>query len=219
MKRFPGYYRGWQPGAIDEVRVLVFSSASDPTVISLAKTGVLDMSSNYQSNTTYDTLKGLGFNIWSSPTTSVFYLKMNTRIAPTDDIHVRRAIALAYDYDTTRQRLRPGAPVGGPLSPVFKDAYDSSLPLPKQNLVAAKAELAKSKYAGKGAIPLTLSYVSGAVFESQIALLFNSIMEPDRLQGQYQPAALESYYRVGHQGHRHTQCDRGVLRRALSIPG
>jgi peptide/nickel transport system substrate-binding protein len=134
------------------------------------------MTSNYQSNTTYNTLKGLGFNIWSSPTTSVFYLKMNTRIPPTDDIHVRRAIALAYDYNTTRQQLRPGAPVGGPLSPVFKDAYNASLPLPKQDLNAAKAELAKSKYAGKGAIPITFGYVSGATFEAQIGLLFNSIM-------------------------------------------
>lgn len=176
MKRFPGYFRGWSAGAIDEVRVMVFSSASDPTVISLAKTGVLDMTSNYQSNTTYDTLKSQGFTIWSSPTTSVFYLKLNTRIAPTDDIHVRRAIALAFDYETTRSKLRPGAPVSGPLSPVFKDAYNASLPLPKQDLAAAKAELAKSKYAGKGPIPLTFGYVSGATFESQIGLLFNSIM-------------------------------------------
>ncbi len=178
MKRFPSYFRGWQAGAIDEVRVLVFSAASDPTVISLAKTGVLDMTSNYQSNTTYTTLKSLGFNIWSSPTTSVFYLKLNTRIPPTDDIHVRKAIALAFDYTTTRNDLRPGAAIGGPLSPVFKDAYDAGLPVPKQDLAAAKAELAKSKYAGKGDIPITLSYVTGAIFESQIALLFNSIMSP-----------------------------------------
>src|SRR5579883_2139300 len=58
----------------------------------------------------------------------------------------------------------------------LQDAYNSSLPLPKQDLAAAKAELAKSKYAGKGAIPLTLSYVTTAPFEAQIALLFNSIM-------------------------------------------
>lgn len=174
MKRFPGYFRGWGAGAIDEVRVMIVEQ--EATVVSLAKTGVLDMTSNYQANTTYDTLKGLGFNIVSAPTTSVFYLKMNTRIAPTDDIHVRRAIALAFDYNTTRQRLRPGAPTAGPLSPAFKDAYDSSLPLPKQNLPAAKAELAKSKYAGKGPIPLSLSYVTTAPFEAQIALLFNSIM-------------------------------------------
>ncbi|HZS92231.1 MAG TPA: ABC transporter substrate-binding protein [Chloroflexota bacterium] len=174
MKRFPGYFRGWHAGAIDEVRVMIVEQ--EATVVSLAKTGVLDMTSQYQANTTYDTLKGLGFKIVTSPTTEVFYLKMNTRIAPTDDIHVRRAIALAFDYNTVRQRLYPGAPVSGPLSPAFKDAYNSSLPLPKQDLAAAKAELAKSKYAGKGAIPLTLSYVTTAPFEAQIALLFNSIM-------------------------------------------
>ncbi len=174
MKRFPGYFRGWGPGAIDEVRVMIV--LQEATVVSLAKTGVLDMTSHYQANTTYDTLKSLGFNIWTSPASQVFYLKLNTRIPPTDDIHVRRAIALAFDYNTTRQRLRPGVPVTGPLSPVFKSAYNSSLPLPRQDLTAAKAELAKSKYAGKGAIPLSLGYVSTASFEAQVGLLFNSIM-------------------------------------------
>jgi peptide/nickel transport system substrate-binding protein len=174
MKRFPGYFRGWTAGAIDEVRVQIV--VQEATVVALAKTGVLDMTSNYQSNTTYATLKSIGFNIVSTPTTNVFYLKMNTRIPPTDDIHVRRAIALAFDYNTTRQQLEPGAPVGGPLSPVFKDAYNSSLPPPRQDLAAARAELARSTYAGKGPIPLTFSYVTTVNFEAQIALLFNSIM-------------------------------------------
>jgi peptide/nickel transport system substrate-binding protein len=148
----------------------------EATVVSLAKTGVLDMTSNYQANTTYDTLRKLGFTIVTAPTDSVFYLKMNTRKPPTDDVHVRRALALAFDYNTVRQQIRPGAPVGGPLSTVFKDAYNSSLPMPKQNLPAAKAELAKSKYAGTTNIPITLGYVATAPFEAQIGLLFNSIM-------------------------------------------
>ncbi|MDB5074367.1 MAG: transporter, periplasmic oligopeptide-binding protein, partial [Chloroflexi bacterium] len=174
MKRFPGYFRGWGPGAIDEVRVMIVTQ--EATVVSLAKTGVLDMTSQFQGNTTYDTLQHMGFNIVKAPTTSVFYLKLNTRLAPTDDIHVRRALALAFDYTTVQQRLLPGAPVGGPLSTIFKDAYNGSLSIPKQNLAAAKAELAKSKYAGKGPIPLSLGYVVSASFEAQIGLLFNSIM-------------------------------------------
>jgi len=173
MKKFPGYFRGWGAHSIDEVRVMIVTE--EATVVSLAKTGVLDMTSNYQSNTTYNTLKAQGFTIVSAPTDSVFYLKMNTRQAPTDDIHVRRAIALAFDYNTARQQIRPGAPVGGPLSTVFKDAYDARLPLPKQDLAAAKAEMSKSKYAGQSNIPLTFSYVSSTPFEEQIGLLFNSV--------------------------------------------
>lgn len=174
MKKFPGYFRGWGPHSIDEVRVMIV--LEDATVVSLAKTGVLDMTSNYQANTTYDTLQKIGFKIVSAPTDSVFYLKLNTRKPPTDDIHVRRAIALAFDYNTVRQQIRPGAPVGGPLSTVFKDAYNTSLPMPKQDLTAAKKELAKSKYAGQSNIPISLSYVTTASFEAQVGLLFNSIM-------------------------------------------
>jgi peptide/nickel transport system substrate-binding protein len=146
-------------------------------VVSLAKTGVLDMTSQFQANPTYDTLKKIGFNIWQAPTETVFYLKMNTQKAPTDDIHVRRAIALAFDYDTVRKTIEPGQPVAGPLAPIFKDAYNNALPLPKQDLTAAKAELAKSKYAHQSSIPLTLTYVSNTPFETQLGLLFNSIME------------------------------------------
>src|SRR5205814_8473764 len=134
------------------------------------------MTTNYQANTTYDTLHKLGFTIVTAPTDSVFYLKMNMRKPPTDDIHVRRAIALAFDYNTVRKQILPGAPVGGPLSTIFKEAYNASLPMPKQDMAAARAELARSKYAGKTNIPLTLGYVSTAPFEAQIALLFNSIM-------------------------------------------
>src|SRR5579883_1439868 len=39
MKRFPGYFRGWHAGAIDEVRVMIVEQ--EATVVSLAKTGVL----------------------------------------------------------------------------------------------------------------------------------------------------------------------------------
>ncbi|HVC81876.1 MAG TPA: ABC transporter substrate-binding protein [Chloroflexota bacterium] len=174
MKKFPGYFRGWHANSIDEIRVLIVTA--DATVISLAKTGVLDMTSQFQGIPAYTTLKNLGFKLFTAPTETVFYLKMNMALAPTDDIHVRRAIALAFDYNTTRTRLLPGAPVNGPLAPIFKDAYNGSLPAIQQNLTAAKAELAKSKYAGKGAIPLTFSYVTGSSFEAQIGLLFNSVM-------------------------------------------
>jgi peptide/nickel transport system substrate-binding protein len=174
MQKFPGYFRGWGPHSIDEVRVMIVTQ--EATVVSLAKTGVLDMTSQFQANTTYDTLQRLGFHIVTSPTETVFYLKLNTHIPPTDDLHVRRAMALAFDYNTVRKQILPGAPVGGPLSTIFKDAYNSSLPMPKQNLAAARAELARSRYAGKTNIPLTLGYVSTAPFEAQIALLFNNIM-------------------------------------------
>ncbi|MGH2411374.1 MAG: ABC transporter substrate-binding protein, partial [Chloroflexota bacterium] len=174
MKKFPGYFRGWHANSIDEVRVLIVTA--DATVISLAKTGVLDMTSQFQGIPAYNTLKNLGFKLFTAPTETVFYLKMNMQLAPTDDIHVRRAIALAFDYNTTRAKLLPGAPVNGPLAPIFKDAYNGSLPAIQQNLSAAKAELDKSKYAGKGPIPLTFSYVTGSSFEAQIGLLFNSVM-------------------------------------------
>ena len=42
------------------------------------------------------------FKIVKGETSVAFYLKLNTKVAPTDDVHIRKAIALATDYDTIR---------------------------------------------------------------------------------------------------------------------
>jgi peptide/nickel transport system substrate-binding protein len=116
------------------------------------------------------------FNIVSQDTTIAFYLKLNTKVAPTDDIHIRKAIALATDYDTIRNVIYPGGEMKGPLPSGFADFYANDLPAQKFDLEAAKAEVAKSKYAGQE-IPITLGWVAGTKFEEEISLLMQSNLE------------------------------------------
>ena len=54
IERDPNYYRGWGDGAIDEVRFIVTND--EATVRSIAASGELTMTSQYQSPDTYDTL-------------------------------------------------------------------------------------------------------------------------------------------------------------------
>lgn len=176
ITRDPKYYGGWNKSPIDTVRWVVTND--ETTVKSMAASGELTMTSQFQSPETYDSLKqNSRFKVVSANTASAFYLKLNTKMAPTDDIHVRRAIACATDYDTIQQQINPGGPLNGPLPSIFADAVATDIAAPKFDMDCAKAEMAKSKYAGQSNIPITLQYVSGTKFEEDIALLMQSNLE------------------------------------------
>lgn len=174
--RDPKYWAGWGQNPIDTVRWIVTNDES--TVKSMAASGELTMSSQFQSPETYDSLKqNPRMKVLSANTASAFYMKLNTKRAPTDDVHVRRAIACATDYETIQQQISPGGPLNGPLPGIFADAVATDIPAPKFDMDCAKQEMAKSKYAGQTNIPLTLQYVSGTKFEEDIALLMQSNLQ------------------------------------------
>lgn len=176
ITRDKNYYRGWGENPIDAVHWIVTND--EATVKSLAASGELTMSSQYQSPETYDALAKMDrFGIVKEETSVAFYLKLNTKKAPTDDIHIRKAIACATDYETIRGTIVPGGELNGPLPKAFAADYADDLPAPKFDLDCAKAEVAQSKYAGKE-IPITLQYVAGTKFEEDIALLMQSNLEP-----------------------------------------
>jgi peptide/nickel transport system substrate-binding protein len=175
IDRDPNYYRGWGEGPIDEVRFVITSD--EATVRSMAASGELTMSSQYQSPDTYDALAKMPrFKIEKGVTAIAFYLKLNTKVAPTNDLHIRRALALATDYETVHGAILPGGELTGPLPKTFAEAHLDT-PAPKFDLDAAKAEIAKSAYAGKTDIPLSLTYVSAAKFEEELALLMQSNLQ------------------------------------------
>lgn len=177
IERFEGWHGGWHDGAIDEVRFVVTSD--EATVRSLAAAGDLQMSSQFQSNETYAALEASGnFRIVSEPTATGFTLKLNTQVAPTDDVHIRRAIACGMDYEVIQEVIFPMDPMPGPLPPSFGAFVLDSIEAPVFDLDCVAEEVAKSKYAGSGPIPITHAYVAGAAFEEEIALLFQATFEP-----------------------------------------
>ena len=105
-------------GPIDEVRWII--TTDEATVRSLAASGELTMSSQFQSPDTYTALENMGrFVIAKEETSTAFYLKLNTKLAPTDDVHIRKAIALATDYATIREVIFPGGVLSTPLPKAF----------------------------------------------------------------------------------------------------
>jgi peptide/nickel transport system substrate-binding protein len=175
VKRNPDYWGGWGEGPIDEVRWIV--TTDEATVRAMAASGELTMSSQFQSPDTYQALVDMGrFRLVSQPTTTAFYLKLNSKLPPTDDIHIRRAIAMATDTATIREVIFPGEAMTTVLPAAFADTWaDDVAPLP-YDLAAAQAEIDQSAYAGQP-IPITLGYVAGTNFEEEISLLMQANLE------------------------------------------
>lgn len=168
------YYKGFPENPIDEVRWVV--QADESSVRSMAASGELTMTGPFQSPDTYKALEDMGYKIESHQTTSTLYLKLNSKIAPTDDVHIRKAIALATDYATIRDVIFPGNKLTTPLPDTFKQFHADDIPEPKFDLEAAKAEVAKSKYAGQP-IPITLGYLTGIKYQEEISLLMQANLE------------------------------------------
>ncbi|MFT4000029.1 MAG: ABC transporter substrate-binding protein [Rhizobium sp.] len=176
IARNPDYFLGWTKGTpIDEVRFI--QTSDDATVKALAEKGELGLSSHGLGNDTYETIgKMPGYKLLQTATAGGFVIKLNTKVYPTDDVHVRRAIAYATDYKTIQEAIYPGFDMTGPLSTVFKDAHNDDIQPGVFDLEKAKEELAKSKYAGQK-ITLVNSYVASLAFESEVALLMQANLE------------------------------------------
>jgi peptide/nickel transport system substrate-binding protein len=169
------YWGGWPEGKIDEVRMIITND--EATVRAMAASGELTMTSQFQSPETLAALDEMDrFDVVSQPTVTAFYLKLNSKLAPTDDIHIRRAIAYATDYSTIREVIFPGEAMNTPLPAGFAQFHAADVAAPTYDLAKAAEEVAKSSYAGKP-IPITLGYVAGATFEEEISLLLQANLE------------------------------------------
>jgi peptide/nickel transport system substrate-binding protein len=186
IKRNEKFHLGFPAHPIDEVRFL--PTKDEATVKALAQRGEVHMTSRYQANETFEALSKMpNYRIIKNSTAAGFYFKLNHKVAPTDDVHVRRAIAYAVDYKTIRDVLYPGVEMRGPLPPVFADSLASDLPAPEFNLDKAKAELQQSKYAGKGKVPLLHAYVQTAQFEEEIGLALKAALDQVGFDVKLQP--------------------------------
>ena len=117
-----------------------------------------------------------GVGLVSEGGAGYFILPMNTQRPPTDDVHVRRAIAYALDYDAfvglmqVTDEVSSALPMKGALPTGMLGASDD-LPGSVRDLEAAKAELAQSKYAGGEMPPLELIWVAEVALEEKVGLL------------------------------------------------
>lgn len=171
-ERFDDYFLGWSDNAPQYFKI---SNMTDAVAVRTAMANKeLEITDELQPLENYNTMAemdGVDLAYWCNSNT--FNMMLNTKATYTDDVHLRKAIAYCFDYETLRTDIYPGALEShGPVSVVLP-GFDSTVPAYYRDLDKAKEELAQSKYADQD-ITLNLTWCAEVPEQEKIALLLQS---------------------------------------------
>ncbi|MCL6450084.1 MAG: ABC transporter substrate-binding protein [Acetobacteraceae bacterium] len=162
LVRNPEYWRGWKGKHLNEI-VLQFIPDAQTRVLMLQK-GDADLAAQIKTAPMLDSLRASeGVVVEEVPgcTMQSFIFKLR---GPLQDSRVRRALALAFDYEGFCDKVLKGLgrPATGPFAGV-EFGFDSRLPRFKQDLAASRALLAEAGYAGGLPSELQLQIISAFI--------------------------------------------------------
>jgi len=176
MEKNNDWWGEFNPNAPDEVRFIGTTEAV--TVRTLMQNNQLEISDQWQSTEAYQALEKIdGVKIAPLPSMTSFYYMINTKKAPTDDVHCRKAIMYAFDYDQAVALAWPGTKqMVGPV-PATLAGHDPNVLVYTHDLTKANQELAQCKYANElDKYPVIVNWVAEVPDEEKYALLFQSNM-------------------------------------------
>jgi len=175
LAKYNDYWQGVSAVAPD---VVIANEVLDAaTTKMMMGSGEIDLAHGRQELTTLNALTAMNdVDVAFFPEMSLNFFMINTKKAPTDDIHFRRAMAYATDY-AAMMAIYPDSPRAlGPVpSHVF--GYAADLAGYEYNLELAKQELALSPYAGQlKQYPIDVSYIQGNGDTAKLCLQFAANM-------------------------------------------
>ncbi|MCS7146345.1 MAG: ABC transporter substrate-binding protein [Nitrososphaerota archaeon] len=177
LVKFDGYWGDMAQNA--PTKVIMYGFTEPTTIRTMMEKRQLEVTDQWQPLENYDAMDKIeGVEIARVPSAMIFYIMLHTRKPPTDDVHVRRAIALAFDYETAIRDVMPFEKrPSGPVPSMLPGADLTRKPL-ERNVEAAKAELRKSKYWGQlDQYPIEFWWIAEVPWEERVALLFKLNME------------------------------------------
>jgi len=160
LKKNSNYWRKISDKAPDKVLIIMLREAS--TTKALMANGDVDMVHAHQENVTLQALiKNKGVEYGSIPELGLNYFMMNTKKAPTDDIHIRKAISYAANYAQMRE-FYGGMPEACGAVPPTLWGFSNDFNTYDYNPEKAKEEIVLSKYANNlKDYPIELAYIQG----------------------------------------------------------
>lgn len=169
-ERFKEYWGGFKPGNPDSFKLI---GSTEPVMVrTLMSRKELEIADEYQPQENYKSFAQMqGVNVVSFPTGKMMYVPLNNTKPPLDDIHFRKALGYVIDYNALTKVVFPGSiPAVGPVASVLP-GHNPKVPVFKQDLEAAKKELAQSKYAGKiDQHPIDLVWIAETPDREKLAL-------------------------------------------------
>jgi peptide/nickel transport system substrate-binding protein len=144
---------------VDEINLLII--LEEATAKAMLMKGEIDMDDGWSSPTFYQQLKGVsGVVIEERPWVQLQIISFNTQKPPYDDIHVRKAVSWAFDYDVPVKVQQPGSIQAIGIIPKGCFGYNETIFQYHQDIEKAKEELAKSKYSKEELSKMKIKYVS-----------------------------------------------------------
>jgi len=177
MERFTNYWGQFNAKAPDQFKIVGTSEAA--TVKTLISNGGIDVTDRWQSTEALDAMSKLpGITIVTLPTSAEFYLMMNTKKPPTDDLNFRAALTYAFDYETVTRNIWPSyQQAAGPV-PSALPGHDPNAVQYKRDIAKAMDFLKQSKYYGKlDKYPIVYHWIAEVPDEEKVALLFADNMK------------------------------------------
>ncbi|NLO89424.1 MAG: ABC transporter substrate-binding protein [Clostridia bacterium] len=172
--KFDDYWGGWEEDAPEAFKIIGTTSPS--TIRTLMTRRELEITDQWQTKEALEALDNIeGVEVNAAFTGTILNIMLNTKKAPTDDVHFRKALTYLFDYDTAVNSLFPGCKkTVGPISESLP-GFSKDLTVFEQNLEKAKEELAKSKYAGSlDQYTVELAWIAEVPDEEKVALMLQS---------------------------------------------
>lgn len=170
----PNYWIPIDSHAPDEFKMI--GTVEPVTVRVLLSKREIEIGDQNQSLENLEALEKIeGVEIAQYPQAAQWMLPMNTRKPPTDDIHFRKALTWATDYDAVINHILIGfVQAKGPI-PQILESHDPTLFQYHRNLDKAMEELKQSKYYGQlEKYPVEFYWIAEVPDEEKIALLLMS---------------------------------------------
>ena len=158
FKAVPNYWRGWPAEAHLEgyVRKTIEDAAARLQALEQGEVDMVDWALPEEQLR----LKEMGFLIVEEPSIQIYDIKLNNQEGHTADLHVRKAISYAFDYQALEEIWAGRAVLAeGPLPPGLEWAT-RDLEVYRLDLEKARAELAQSPWP-EGGFDLDYVYVTG----------------------------------------------------------
>ncbi|MPL93149.1 putative D,D-dipeptide-binding periplasmic protein DdpA [bioreactor metagenome] len=176
MTKNEKYWGGVSASAPSTVEIQELTEAS--TTKMLLSSGKVDFVHGHQDSTTIASLTATsGIKEADLPEAGLNYFMINTKKAPTDDVHIRKALSYACNYDQMKQILGGAPDASGPV-PTNLFGYVDDFTGYTYDLTKAKEEVAQSKYASNLAdYPIQLDYIQGNGDTGKLVYLLASDLE------------------------------------------
>jgi peptide/nickel transport system substrate-binding protein len=176
MEKYDGWFGTFHPNAPDEVR---FIATTEPaTIRTLMARRELEISDQWQPIEALEALQEIeGVDVAAFPSLTEFYYMIHTKKPPTDDIHFRRAMAWAFDYDAAVALEWPGTQQSQGPVPIMTAGHNPDVFVFHRDLDKAREELAQSQYADQlDQYPVEVHWITDVPAEEKWALLFQANM-------------------------------------------